>query len=265
MESKETLEVALIQTYLHWEDKEKNLKRMEGHLQTLDSSVDIAVLPEMFSTAFTMNSSLSETMNGPTVQWMIKMAKQYSIALCGSVIIEEKNKVYNRFLFVEPTGKISNYDKRHTFRMSNEHLNFSSGSSRTIINYLGWKIFPQICYDLRFPVYSRNRVLEDEYEYDLMIYVANWPERRNNAWKALLPARAVENQSYLIAVNRIGMDGNGVNFTGDSGVLGVLGDNILPFVAEEEQVKTISLSLNWLKEFRRNFPVWKDADTFELK
>lgn len=265
MVTTDTLDITLIQTYLHWEDKELNLKRMEYHINSIKNSTDIIILPEMFSTAFTMNNSLYEEMDGKTIIWLQKMAKHTNAAVCGSIIIKENGSFYNRFVFAEPNGKISFYDKHHTFRIANEQLNYASGKSKTIIEYRGWKILPMVCYDLRFPVWSRNKVVDNELEYDLIIYVANWPERRNNAWKAMLPSRAVENQSYVAAVNRIGMDGNGINYTGDSGIWGVWGDNLLPFSPEEEQVKSWVISLSWLKEFRKNFPVWMDADEFELK
>jgi predicted amidohydrolase len=246
MGTTDSLDITLIQSYLHWEDKELNLKRMEGHINSIKNSTDIIILPEMFSTAFTMNNSLYEEMDGKTIIWMKKMAKHTNAAVCGSIIIKENGSFYNRFIFAEPNGKLSFYDKHHTFRIAKEQLNYASGKSKTIIEYRGWKILPMVCYDL-------------------IIYVANWPERRNNAWKAMLPSRAVENQSYVAAVNRIGMDGNGMNYTGDSGIWGVLGDNLLPFSPEEEQVKSWVISLSWLKEFRKNFPVWMDADEFELK
>jgi predicted amidohydrolase len=265
IEIAENLDVTLVQTYLHWEDKSLNLKRMENHINSIKNLTDIIILPEMFSTAFTMNNSLYEEMDGETIRWMQKMAKQTNAAVCGSIIIKEENNFYNRFIFAEPNNKISFYDKHHTFRMANEQKHYSSGENKNIIEYRGWKILPLICYDLRFPVWSRNKSSNNELEYDLIIYVANWPEKRNPAWKALLPARAVENQSFVAAVNRIGMDGNGTNYTGDSGIWGVLGDNLLPFSPEEEQVKSWVISLPWLKEFRKNFPVWMDADEFELK
>jgi len=265
MNTTDLLDVTLVQTYLHWEDKKLNLKRMESHINSIKNSTDIIILPEMFSTAFTMNNSLFEEMEDETIKWMQKMAEQTNAAVCGSIIIKENDNFYNRFIFAEPEGKISFYDKHHTFRIANEQLNYAHGKSKKIIEFRGWKIMPMVCYDLRFPVWSRNKVVDNNLEYDLIIYVANWPERRNNAWKALLPARAVENQCYVAAVNRIGMDGNGMNYTGDSGIWGVLGDNLLPFAPEEEQVKSWVISLNWLKEFRKNFPVWMDADDFELK
>lgn len=257
------LDISLVQCYLYWEDKKKNFNHIEKLLFDINNLGDIIILPEMFNTGFTMNISLAEDMSGETIAWMKNLCNKTKKAICGSIIIKENDKIYNRFLFVTPVGELFHYDKKHLFRIAEENNLFTPGEDKLIINYKGWKILPQICYDLRFPVFSRN-IINSASEYDLAIYVANWPERRKNAWNALLPARAVENTAYVAAVNRIGIDGNSVNFSGNSGVFGVLGDNLLPFKENEEEVKHFSLDYNWLQEFRKSFPVWKDADVFKI-
>ncbi|KAA3632908.1 MAG: amidohydrolase, partial [Bacteroidetes bacterium] len=206
------LRLSIVQDHLAWEQKQQNLKHFSKVLSPLKGETDLIVLPEMFTTGFSMNAEkLAETMEGPTVQWLKKQAADLSAAIMGSCIIRDMGKFYNRLLFVTPEGKTFYYDKRHLFSFAGEHEYYTGGTHRILIPYKGWKIMPQICYDLRFPVWSRNTD-----DYDLLIYVANFPDKRRFAWQQLLTARAIENQVYTIGVNRIGLDENGIEYSGDS-------------------------------------------------
>jgi omega-amidase len=255
--------VSIIQTPLFWEDKTKNLELLNKALNGIKPGVNLIVLPEMFTTGFSMRSvELSEEMGGPTMQWMMEKASKTNAAIAGSIIIKEANRYYNRFIFMLPDGNYSYYDKRHLFRMANEHLHYSPGIQPCIVNYLGWKINLQICYDLRFPVWSRNKFFDKGY--DLLIYVANWPERRIAAWKTLLMARAIENQSYVIGLNRVGTDGNGINHTGDSGIISYLGEVIHACKPNQPEVVTVILDKPDLEKFRVDFPVGLDKDDFHF-
>lgn len=254
-----TLAVTLIQTGLSWEEPAANREHFESRLANVQTRVDLVVLPEMFSTGFSMNSSaLAEDMEGPTVNWMQQMAHQLESSICGSVIIEADGHYYNRFLMVRPDDSILHYDKRHLFRMSTENENYSPGTTRQCWAIGNANVFPQVCYDLRFPVFSRNDV-----GFDVMIYVANWPAPRRHHWKSLLVARAVENQSYVIGLNRIGTDGNDVSYAGDSAVIDFNGETIASLDDRDENV-TVSLDLTALASYRESFPAWKDADPFSL-
>lgn len=247
------MKIAIIQSDLIWEDPNANRAQFEQKINTISQNIDLIVLPEMFSTGFTMfPESLAETMQGATVNWMSDVAKTKQVAICGSLIIEEDNKCYNRFVFVHSNGKIDSYDKRHLFSLAGEDKQYSKGSAKVIIDYMGWKIFPQVCYDLRFPVFSRNDV-----DYDLLIYVANWPKVRIYAWDILLKARAIENMSLVIGVNRIGLDGNMHEYVGHSQVLDELGNSILDaneepgvFIATLDKIKMLQTreKLNFLKD-----------------
>jgi len=253
----DTLQIAIIQTHLIWENAIANRKSIDVLLGQVPDEIQLVILPEMFTTGFSMNPvSLAESMNGTTVQWMKEWAIKKSIAICGSVIITENNKYYNRFLFVKPDGSITHYDKRHRFMMAGEGDLYTAGERQVIISYKGWKLFPQICYDLRFPVFARNTV-----DYDVVIYVANWPKPRVAAWDALLKARAIENMSYAIGVNRIGLDGNGLEYVGHSGVYNVLGDEIA-FAKAEEKIITATLSKNHIEATRKKLPFLEDRDQF---
>ena len=265
-----TLTVTGIQTYLNWEQKETNLQMLEQKIAALKEKTEVVVLPEMFSTGFSMKPEvLAEKMNGPTVQWMKRIAAERSIILTGSLIIEDEGEYYNRLLWVLPNGQVGFYDKRHLFAYADEHNHFSSGDKRFIASVKGWKVNLLICYDLRFPVWSRQRPSgepnsdEIDLEYDLLIYVANWPERRNHAWKTLLQARAIENQCYVIGVNRVGSDGNENYHSGDSMVVNPMGE-ILYTNANEEDVFTFTLEKEKLNEIRKKLPFWKDSDQFEI-
>ncbi len=255
-----SLRATIIQTDLHWEDKAKNIALFDKLLATIESPTDFIVLPEMFTTAFSMNRSLAEPMSGETISWMKHKAAHLNTPVCGSLMIVDEGKYYNRFVWVNPNGTLQFYNKRHLFRMANEHEHFSAGNERIIIELNGWKLFPVVCYDLRFPVWLRRT---SQFDYDAMIVVANWPERREHHWRVLLQARAIENQSYLVAVNRIGMDGTGLNYSGYSGILSPKGEWIteLPNMASITQVE---LNKQVLTDWRTTFPAANDADSFAL-
>lgn len=256
-----SLHISFIQTHLFWEDKIANLSMLEEKIHSITEKTEIVVLPEMFSTGFSMNpSALAETMDGPTVNWMKKIAANKKIILTGSIIIQENDQYYNRLLWVLPNGTIGHYDKRHRFAFAGEDQHYSRGNKRLIAQVKGWKIHLQICYDLRFPVWARQQSTHEP-EYDLLLYVANWPERRNHAWKTLLTARAIENQSYVIGVNRVGEDGNGIYHSGNSMVIDPLGE-VLYHKEHDEDIYTIQLEKDTLTAIRTKFPFWKDADDF---
>ncbi len=255
--------VTLVQANLHWEDKQANLQMLEQQIQAIDQPTQLVVLPEMFSTGFSMQpEKLAETMEGPSVQWMKSMVTQHKIILTGSLIIEEAGEYFNRLIWMLPNGSYGYYDKRHRFAFAGEDQHYSNGNKRLIASVNGWKINLQICYDLRFPVWARQQITEQP-EYDVLVYVANWPERRSHAWKSLLIARAIENQCYVIGVNRVGEDGKGINHSGDSMVVDPLGQ-VLYTKAQEVGTHTMALDKNFLEEVRTKFPFWKDADPFQI-
>jgi predicted amidohydrolase len=248
------MNVTLIQTDLFWEDIDNNLKMFDEKI-TIIKDTNLIILPEMFTTGFSMNVNiLSETMNGKTIKWMLDWARVKNAVIAGSIIIKENNLFYNRFIWAEPNGGIKYYDKKHLFSMANEDQSYSPGKQKIIIEYLGWKICPLICYDLRFPIWNRN--LED---YDIAIYVANWPEKRANHWKSLLMARAIENQCYVLAVNRIGIDGKGLNYNGDTSIIDPTGDIIFQKNNEESTYQYL-LKKEELQNIRKNLPFLKDRD-----
>ncbi|MBI3501295.1 MAG: amidohydrolase [Bacteroidetes bacterium] len=266
------LKITIIQSNLHWENIEANLKMFSEKISSIKEETDLVVLPEMFSTGFTMNNKfLAEKMNGKTLNWMKQMAKEKNCVVTGSVIIEEKKKYYNRLIWMPPSGKYKTYDKRHLFRYAGEEKYYSAGKKKLIVELNGWKICPMVCYDLRFPVWIRNKIKKDPStslgmtaEYDLLLFVANWPERRNHPWKTLLMARAMENQSYVIGINRVGNDGNNIYHSGDSAVINFKGEIISKTPAHEESIETITISKKDLDDWRKNFPAWMDADKFKL-
>lgn len=264
----ESLKVSYLQLDLYWENSQANLDHIENCLSAIESSVDLVVLPEMFNTGFSMSSSkLAQSMDGVLVKAIMKWSKHYGFAIIGSFICEEQGQYFNRLLFVHPDGKIEKYDKRHLFRMANETESFSPGTDRLIVTYKGWKIMPLVCYDLRFPVWSRNQFkVENEKvisEYDLMIYVANWPAARVGAWDKLLLARAIENQACVVGVNRTGFDGNNIEYNGHSTVIDAKGEYLkVPF--ESVGIQTVLIRKDNLEEFRAKFPVGMDADRFEF-
>ncbi|MBD0277906.1 MAG: amidohydrolase [Bacteroidota bacterium] len=264
------LTFTLIQTVLHWEDKEANLQMLEQKINNTEKT-QIVVLPEMFTTGFSMNpEKLAEPMDGSTVQWMQRIAAQKKIILTGSVIIKEGGKYYNRLIWMLPNKQYGYYNKRHRFAFAGEDQHYTAGTERFIASVNGWKINLLVCYDLRFPVWSRQslplhmeRGPGGELEYDILIYVANWPERRSTAWKTLLRARSIENQCYVIGVNRVGADGNNINHSGDSMVIDAVGE-ILYHKEHEEDIHTITLQKGHLQTVREKFPFWKDSDSFKI-
>ncbi len=260
VENEQPLRIALVQTDLYWENVTANLSSLEEKLALIDGSVDIIVLPEMFNTGFTMNTSLAEPVNLTTTKWMQQIAAQTGAMLVGSFAVKEGRNFFNRIFCVRPDGSFASYDKRHLFRMSEEHENYTAGAERIIVEWKGWKICPLICYDLRFPVWSRN---SEQDTYDLLIYVANWPARRAHAWNILLQARAIENQAYLVGVNRVGIDGNTTAHRGDSVVLDFLGEPLLQ-LGNTEAIKTCSIFKKQLDNYRAAFPAHLDADQFLL-
>ncbi len=254
------LKTALFQVDLEWEDPAANLRKFSERIQDLDEQVDLIVLPEMFSTGFSMNAeALAETTAGPTVSWMRKTAMDKNTALTGSVIIKEKNHFYNRLFFIFPDGNYKTYDKRHTFTLAKEDQTYTAGKERLIVEYKGWKICPLICYDLRFPVWARNTS-----DYDLLIYVANWPETRIHAWDILLQARAIENMSYCIGVNRTGNDGNDYKYNGHTAVYDCLGKELFENSRSGEFTEIVSLDKSHIRETREKLKFLQDRDSFSL-
>ena len=254
-----SLTITLIQPNLAWEDKKANLQMLEEKINSINQKTEVVILPEMFSTGFSMKpEQYAEQMDGEAIEWMKKIASSKKIILTGSLIIEEDGKFYNRLIWMLPTGEYGVYDKRHLFAYADEHNHYSAGNKRLIAQVKGWKINLQVCYDLRFPVWARQ---QSPHEFDLLIYVANWPERRSTAWKTLLRARAIENQCYVVGVNRVGNDGNNIGHSGDSMIVDPLGE-ILYQKTNEEDVFTYTLHKERLGEVREKFPFWRDADTF---
>ncbi len=254
-----TLKITIIQSKLHWENVEENLKMFSEKIADIKTETNLIILPEMFSTGFSMNAAkLAESADGKTFQWMVSQAKEYNTAVTGSVIISENDKFYNRMFFVFPDGNFEKYDKRHTFTFAKENEAYSQGTERLIVDYLGWKICPLICYDLRFPVWARNTE-----GYDVLIYVANWPKVRTVAWETLLRARAIENMAYCIGVNRVGVDGNNHEYIGHSAAYDVLGKQISSS-AFDEFTETIVLEKEHILENRRRFQFLNDMDSFKI-
>lgn len=253
------LTVSIIQTNLLWEDVEGNLKLFDREIDVLPVT-DLIVLPEMFATGFSMNTVLlAQTENGRIASWMREKSEQTNAVVIGSVIIEDDGKYFNRLYAAYPDGNLKKYDKRHLFRMGLENQFFSAGMERLFIDVEGWRIMPLVCYDLRFPVWARN-----QNEYDLLIYIANWPASRRKQWKTLLKARAIENQVYLLAVNRIGTDGNDIQYTGDSRIISPIGENIVKAPKNKQYTETVTLRKEKLNDYRKNFPVLEDADNFTI-
>lgn len=253
------MNIALIEKELHWENIPMNLSSFEETLQKLDKGYRMVVLPEMFSTGFTMNPwkfTSKELERVP--DWMNKMATTLKICVCGSSIAKDGNGYYNRFYFAFPDGALVWYDKKHLFRMGKEPEAYKAGGQRKVFDFEGWRILPQVCYDLRFPVWNRNQD-----DYDMAIYVANWPAARKDAWLTLLKARAIENQCYVVGVNRIGSDPN-VPYDGGTVVFSPKGEEVSQMVDEEWGIISANLNLDALNDFRKKFPVWKDRDSFSL-
>jgi omega-amidase len=263
-----SLTISTIQARLYWEDKAANLAMLEEKINAIKEKTELVVLPEMFSTGFSMKPALlAEKMDGPTINWMKRVSAAKKIILTGSIIIEEGGNYYNRLVWMLPNGQYGVYNKRHLFAYANEDQHYTGGNKRLIASVKGWKINLQVCYDLRFPVWARQQwqttgtEQEELLEYDVLIYVANWPERRHHAWKTLLMARAIENQCYVIGVNRVGKDGNDIYHSGDSMIIDPLGETLY-HQQHEESVFTMTLQKDKLEETRAKFPFWKDADPF---
>ncbi len=255
------LQVALVQSHLEWENTQQNLAHFTTKIEAVAKQCDLVVLPEMFTTGFTMNAKkVAETMQGETLTWMQEMAEKHNVAITGSCIITENSNFYNRLLFVDNNGKIEYYDKRHTFTLAGEDKVFTSGTFKTLIHYKGWRICPFICYDLRFPVWSRNTE-----GYEVLLYVANWPKQRIAAWDCLLQARAIENMSYCIGVNRVGADANQHEYIGHSAAYNVLGEPIAVIEKGKETTKIVTLSKEELVLNRKKFGFLNDKDAFTLK
>jgi len=266
-----TLTITTIQSNLYWEDKAANLKMFEEKISSVGEKTELVILPEMFSTGFSMNAEkLGETMDGETVQWMKRIAAEKKIILAGSAIVKDEKSspaaYYNRLIWMLPNGQYGIYDKRHLFAYAAEDRHYTPGNKRLIASVKGWKINLMICYDLRFPVWARQappRKDAEGPEYDLLIYVANWPERRIHAWKTLLAARAIENQCYVAGVNRVGKDGNDIYYSGDSMIVDPMGETVYHKLHEED-IFTITLHKSKLEEVRNKLPFWKDGDRFVI-
>lgn len=254
------LSISFFQFDLSWESPVDNRLKIDALLDTCKPETDLIVLPEMFSTGFTMNSiELAEDMAGETIHWLRNNARKWNAVFTGSIIIEENAHYYNRLIWMMPDGKLQYYDKKHLFRMGEEHQAFTAGSEILFVKYKGWRFRPLICYDLRFPVWSRNRN-----DYDMLIYIANWPESRREVWKTLLIARALENQCYVLGVNRIGTDGKGISYSGDSMIIDPRGKILSNSKPYTESLETVKISLDELQDFREKFPVHLDADEFSI-
>lgn len=255
------LNIAICQFDIKWEDKVTNRSFIEQQVEQLADGTDLFVLPEMFTTGFTMKSdAFAETMDDDTVKWLKELSKKSSVAIMGSIVARNGDNRVNRMLFVKPDGTVDYYDKKHLFRMGEENENYTAGTERKVFEYKGMRICPQICYDLRFPVWSRNRN-----DYDVLVYVANWPKSRRELWKALLMARALENQCYVVAVNRVGTDGMQLDYSGDSMIIDYKGSIIARAVPDKEDTVQGEINSEELEDFREKFPAWKDADDFILQ
>ncbi len=259
------LKVTPVQAHLHWEHIKKNLQSFEKKLASV-TDTDLVILPEMFNTGFSMKADqLAEPPDGPTTQWMEEQAQKREAVITGSLIIQENSHYYNRLIWMPPDGNYQTYDKRHLFRLMNEQEVYTAGQQRPIFQWKGWSICPQICYDLRFPVWSRNQPGNSATasDFDILFYNANWPEKRSYAWRHLLKARAIENQSFVIGVNRIGKDGHGVYHSGDSTILNPLGYPLLS-LAHQASWPTLTLYPKTLKDIRKKFQFLRDADKFSI-
>ena len=253
------LNLALIQSATQWHDPVANREHFEPLIRASSERADLIVLPEMFTTGFTMESrTVAETMDGATVSWLREVAQEIDTAICGSVVIEADGCYFNRFLWVTPDGDVGSYDKRHLFRMAGEHEHYDIGSAKTVFELGGWRVCAMVCYDLRFPVWFRN-----EGDYDAIVCVANWPAARRDAWLTLLRARAIENQVYAAGVNLVGVDGNSVAYSGGTAAYGPDGE-VLAERLDDAGVEFVTFNAEKLVQRREEFPVWRDADKFQL-
>jgi omega-amidase len=255
------LRITLVQSEVMWKNVHENLLHYTALVSGLKSHTDLILLPEMFQTGFCSDpETVAETMDGETVRWMKRTAESLACAVAGTLVIRENRRFYNRLVYIDQHENLTWYDKRHLFRMAGEEEKYTTGMARLIVPLKGWQISFQVCYDLRFPVWS-----SDQNDYDVLINLANWPGERRDVWNTLLRARAIENQSYVAGVNRIGIDGKNVSYTGDSTIIDPKGIVIGELKPSEEGLLTRTLSWNILDEFRKKFPVWKDRDNFEIK
>jgi predicted amidohydrolase len=258
---KNELNIVGIQSSIVWEKPAANLEYFGQQISKLPSTVDLVILPEMFTTGFSMNPiSIAETMEGPSIKWMVTTAKTNRMALVGSVVIKENAQYFNRLFFIHPNGHIETYDKRHLFTLAKENDQYTSGEERLIVFYKGWRICPLICYDLRFPVWSRNTN-----EYDLLVFVANWPSIRIHAWDTLLKARAIENMSYCIGVNRVGKDENGYEYNGHTAIYNFLGEKLSRTIEGKENILQCVVSKNELQKIRQKLNFLEDQDAFKIE
>ncbi len=259
-----SLTISLIQTNLYWENKKANLEMLQGKIKSISENPEVVILPEMFTTGFSMKPELfAEKMDGETVQWMKRMAAENKVILTGSAIIEEGGKYFNRLIWMLPTGEYGTYDKRHLFAYDSEDVHYTAGNKKLIASVKGWKINLQVCYDLRFPVWARQPPGEGEGRYDLLINVANWPDKRVIAWETLLRARAIENQCFVIGVNRVGEDGHKILYDGCSTIIDPLGE-IIYHKNRDEDIFTYTLQKEKILEIRNQYPFWRDGDLFSI-
>jgi len=257
--------IILIQSDLDWENPEANLQQFDEKIENLDTNPDLIVLPEMFNTGFTMNvEKCAEKIGGKSFLWLKEKSKQLNCVITASLLIEEDGKFYNRLIWMKPNGDYEFYNKRHLFRMAKEHQVMTAGRERKIVEINGWKINLQVCYDLRFPVWSKNNFTNGQHDFDILLYIANWPEVRNYAYKTLLLARAMENQAYVIWVNRVGQDGNKINHTGDSMIVDPIGKILTQAAENEKQVLRVHIPSNKIAEYREKFKVGLDWDRFSV-
>jgi len=254
------LTIALLQANLIWRNAAKNRTNFSKKINSISETVDMIVLPEMFTTGFSMHpQQIAETMQGETIKWMRRLASEKQAAIVGSIIISENNTYYNRFLFVHPSGEINQYNKKHLFTLAGEHEAYTSGKEKLLVDFKGWKVCPLICYDLRFPVWARN--VED---YDVLMYVANWPKPRIKAWDTLLKARSIENMCYTVGVNRVGVDANNLEYSGHSAVYNCLGEKLIETIPNQEDMVIVTLDKKSLKNTRSKLNFLADRDRFTL-
>ena len=259
------LTLTIIQADLAWQDKKSNLLKFGDFFDKLNRQTDLIMLPEMFNTGFVIGQrSLAECMDGPTIEWMHRQAAKFKCVITGSLAISENGNFYNRLVWMQPDGNCLTYDKRHLFRLGNENENFTQGNKKLVVELAGWKICPLVCYDLRFPVWSKNSWNDGAYQYDVLLYLANWPASRSFPYRQLLIARAIENLCYVAAVNRVGIDGKGVNHQGDSAILDFKGRHITEIAPNKEGAETINLNFQQLKDFRNSFTFGMDWDKFVI-
>lgn len=262
----QNINATIVQADLAWENAAANIEALGNKIAQIEVQTDLIVLPEMFCTGFSMEpEGIAESMESAPIRWMKDVAASKNAVVCGSLAIRDRNQFYNRFLWVKPDGSVAHYDKKHLFSYAGEDKNYQAGTSKLIVELKGWRFLPMICYDLRFPVWSRNRYCADAgFEYDCLIYVANWPEVRNHAWRVLLMARAIENQAYVIGVNRVGVDGNQISYSGDSAILDPKGENLSSLMPSSEGVEMVILSRCQLDSYREKFRQGPDWEKFTL-